>query len=129
MVRIKRRFTPEEKQVIVNCVESNPGNLRCAFEVAGVQLNRSAKSIENHYYSLIKKQQICVAVASGTSVYIGKNAIREQVVPDANNIKDAMIYASLKNMSREHAIEFLMNKISNEEKSKILMNIVNKLVA
>lgn len=46
----KRRWTDDEEQVVISHVKANPNNLQRAFREASLELNRSVKSINIHWY-------------------------------------------------------------------------------
>ncbi len=46
----KRRWTVEEEQILIKCIEENPCNLTEAFRVSSTKLNRTVKSIQVRWY-------------------------------------------------------------------------------
>lgn len=52
----KKRYTKEEDQIIIDCVQNSPNNLRKAFKNAADKLvNRDSKSVSNRWYKTLKK--------------------------------------------------------------------------
>ena len=125
----RQRYTQKEDDIILKCVDENPDNLIVAFEVASKLLKiRTTSAINNRYYTIIKPKHNNIAVASKKGIVrLGKNSRRKYIVPNAKTIKDAMLYASVSQLSKQKAIEFLLSKISDEDKSKLLIKIANKI--
>lgn len=123
------RYTQQEDNVILQCVQQNPSNLAAAFECAANRLiGRTSSGVSFRYYSKIKPVTNSIAVASNTGkVHLGKNSRRTQVVPDATRVRDAMLYASVSTLSKDRAIEFLLSKMSDEAKSNLLVRIANRV--
>ena len=53
---VRKRYTVEEDNIIINYIISNPGNIRKACEELAIQLNRSSKGISIRWYKLSHKK-------------------------------------------------------------------------
>ena len=49
---VKKRYTVEEDNIIINYIISNPGNIQKACKELAIQLNRSSKAISTRWYKL-----------------------------------------------------------------------------
>jgi hypothetical protein len=127
MIPIRKNYTDYDREIIINCVKESPSNLKVAFEIASRKLKRSTKGIEQHYYKQIASKQTVIAVASELSVHVGKNAIRREVNPSAGDIKEAMVFAAITQLSKEKVIDFLFNKLSKQQRDSLFTEIVSSL--
>lgn len=48
------RYTEEEDEIILNCVQRNIGNIKRGCEEASSLINRNSVNIQNHYYTKLK---------------------------------------------------------------------------
>lgn len=127
-MRTLPRYTPACDALILQNVQANPSNLKASFEVSAIRLNRSPEAIAFRYYQKIKPRTQAVAVASNTGVVsLGKNSKRTQVVPDAVSVAEAMLHASISRLSKDKAIQFLIDNMSNEAKASLLLRISNRI--
>ena len=53
---VKKRYTTEEDNIIINYIISNPGNIQKACKELGIQLNRSTVAISKRWYKLSHKK-------------------------------------------------------------------------
>ena len=53
---VKKRYTAEEDNIIINYIISNPGNIQKACKELGIQLNRSTIAISTRWYKLSHKK-------------------------------------------------------------------------
>ena len=121
-------FTPQCDATILRCIQQNPSNLTAGFEVASRLLGRSKQNVTSRYYRKIRPNQTTIAVASNAGViHAGKNTIRRNVVPDADTVRDAMLHASVSRLNKDTAIKFLLEKMSNQAKSELLIRIANRV--
>ena len=53
---VKKRYTVEEDNIIINYIISNPGNIQKACKELSIQLNRSTIAISTRWYRLSHKK-------------------------------------------------------------------------
>ena len=53
---VKKRYTVEEDNIIINYIISNPGNISKACDELAIQLNRSSRGISIRWYKLSHKK-------------------------------------------------------------------------
>ena len=53
---VRKRYTVEEDNIIINYIISNPGNITKACDELAIQLNRSNKAISLRWYKLSHKK-------------------------------------------------------------------------
>ena len=53
---VRKGYTTEEDNIIVNYIVSNPGNIHKACDELAIQLNRSSKGISIRWYKLSHKK-------------------------------------------------------------------------
>jgi hypothetical protein len=122
---IQSRYTPACDAVILSNVQNNPSNLLVAFEVSANRLNRTPKAISLRYYQKIKPNTEAIAVASNTGVIsLGKNSIRRQV-SGTSTLREAMLYAGVRSMTKEEAITFMLSAMSTQAKNLLLRKLIN----
>jgi hypothetical protein len=79
MSRTLKRWTPEEERVLRDQVSRRPNNLSEAFRRTAALTDRTFRSVEQHWYYIIKHQtNVCFMTASDKSVSPNrKNVIGE----------------------------------------------------
>ena len=53
---VRKKYTTEEDNIIINYIISNPGNIRKACRELAIQLNRSSRGISIRWYKLSHKK-------------------------------------------------------------------------
>ena len=53
---VRKRYTAEEDDIIINYIIKNPGNIQKACEELGIQLYRSTTAISTRWYKLSYKK-------------------------------------------------------------------------
>ena len=77
MATVKRRWTNDEEQVIISKVRQYPNNLTKAFREASVELERSERAICQHWYNVIRNNEIVfMTIGSKTKNINTKNTIQ-----------------------------------------------------
>ena len=95
-------YSEAEINLILNNAKANPGNLRHSFRKSSMQINRTAHSIEQKYYKVIKSRNI-IEVSSDTAFYKGKN----KRMLDVENTADSLFIAIVKKYPAEKLPELL----------------------
>lgn len=72
-MKSKQKWTIEEEKVLIDQTQKNPGNLTKAFSETAELIERSEKSIQMHYYSVIAKNKSKVLPNSYVYMTIGRN--------------------------------------------------------
>lgn len=121
------RYTQSDINTILKCIEQNPSNIAAALQVASNIIGRTEKAVNNFYYTKLKHNHNIIAVASPTSVVLGKNTIRREIVPDATNVRDAMLNAAFSKLNKEQAVKFLIKNLSEQAKIDLLTRIVTRV--
>lgn len=76
IIRPQRKWTVEERDVIIECVEKYPVNLSYAFEMASLRIDRSVRLISAYYYYSIRKKENIIT--TGSNKGFSKNNIKNQ---------------------------------------------------
>lgn len=121
------RYTQSDINTILKCIEQNPSNISAAIQVASNLIGRTEAAVNNYYYSKLKHNHNIIAVASPTSVVLGKNTIRREIVPDATNVRDVMLNAAFSKLNKEQAVKFLIKNLSEQAKIDLLTRIVTRV--
>ncbi|MCA9381624.1 Myb-like DNA-binding domain-containing protein [Candidatus Dojkabacteria bacterium] len=101
---MRKKFTSEEDNIIINNIKKYPNNLSFSFEVSSKTLtNRSVDSISLRYYKNLKKNHKIFGVGSSLGIVINtKNTVR----PPDKTVKQLVIEL-FKKMTEQEKDEFL----------------------
>ena len=70
----KRRWTKEEKEILVQAVKANPHNLYKAFRQVSVELDRSFRAVAHQWYRKVRHSSKCfITISSKKQMINGKN--------------------------------------------------------
>lgn len=123
---LRKKYTSDDLNVIIKCVEKYPDNIQNGLEEAAKLLKTSFKAISMQYYTKIKKTTTVVAVASQGIIVRNKNTIRNN--PDNINrllLRENMLRAGLNQLPKSNLIEIIVANTTNEKQFELL----NKLLS
>ena len=71
---VKKRWTKEEEEILVQAVKANPHNLEEAFRQVSKEVNRTVEAIRNKWYRKMKHTSKCfITISSEKQMINGKN--------------------------------------------------------
>lgn len=81
MSMVKRRWTKEEEEILVQAVKANPNNLQKVFREVAYVIERAAASVSSRYYLKLKESIADIPRATQEDVELKKEK------PNANDIQ------------------------------------------
>lgn len=120
---VRYKYSSQEDEVIIACIQESPQNLQMAFGLASTKLvGRKLEAISQRYYGTLKKRNL-VAIGSAKTIVVGvKNAIRKE-----SSMQDVMLRAAFTKMSKEQLIDAILPMLGNQVKVNMIMSVVQKM--
>lgn len=72
----RKRYTDDEIQHIITCVENNPTNLAMAFRQAAQDLNRPFSSVSLTWYRRVKRENDVFVIKTKTKTIANTKTVR-----------------------------------------------------
>lgn len=72
----RRRYTIEEEQIIAQEVSSHQTNIKQGLTIAAERIGRSYSAVNNHWYTVQSKREVCFLVGSSTASAVNRKVVR-----------------------------------------------------
>lgn len=72
----RRKYTIEEEQIIAEEVSNHQTNIKQGLTIAAERIGRSYSAVNNHWYAVQSKREVCFLVGSATNSAINRKVIR-----------------------------------------------------
>ena len=84
MSTVKRRWTKEEEEILVQAVKANPDNLQKVFREVAYVIERAAASVSSRYYLKLKESTTDIP------------KVAQEEIEDKPNVNNIQVKATLK---------------------------------
>lgn len=84
MSTVKRRWTKEEEEILVQAVKANPNNLQKVFREVAYVIERAASSVSSRYYLKLKESTSDIP------------RVTQEKIEDKPNVNNIQVKATLK---------------------------------
>ena len=124
------QFTSREDEIIVECIKRSTGNLSKAFELASTRLrSRSKASVSTRYYSTLKHGTALMAIGNEHGLLINTKNMPRNISSEISSakLKDDLLKMTFDALSKEKIIELVISDMSSEDKSNLLLKIVENI--
>lgn len=124
------QFTQKEDNIVIDAISKYPTNLAYAFEYAsGKLIDRSVIGVSQRYYKHLRKTSTALmATGSNKGVMINtKNTMRIGRLKPSANLKNKMLITALSQFSKEKAVSFFLDNLSDKDKIAMLNKIINSI--